>query len=369
MRQLVIDKIQAYGLGQFFEVLEAEIRGRNGSLIIFRGMQAYNAESIKSLEGYDIAWVEEAQSLSQTSLDMLRPTIRKEGSELWFSWNPRHDTDPVDVFFRKRPPSTAIVVEANFDANPWLPDVLRVEQEEDKADPEKWAHVWGGDYERVGAGTYYAKLIAEADADGRIGEFPYDPDLPVKTAWDIGVDDYTAVWFFQENGRQVRAIDYLEASGEGAEYIAGEILAKPYKYGAHYLPHDVMVREWGAGAKTRYETLVRLGLKPIHVGVAQNPSERINAVRRVLPIVRFDREATALGVERLRKYRKREIGNTGMFSGPLHDENSHGADAFGEFAVNCRIVPPKPRAADQQRPIFGKDRRAKARGADDWMTY
>ncbi|HJR83437.1 MAG TPA: PBSX family phage terminase large subunit [Sphingomicrobium sp.] len=333
VRQLIIDKIQAFGLGQFFEVLEAEIRGRNGSLIIFRGMQSYNAESIKSLEGYDIAWVEEAQTLSQTSLDMLRPTIRRESSELWFSWNPRHDTDPVDRFFRVSPPTGAVVVQANWNDNPWLPAVLRQEIEDDRADPEKFEHVWGGGYERVGAGAYFAALIAQAENEGRIGHFPYDPALPVKTAWDIGVDDYTAVWFLQENGKQVRAIDYYEASGEGAETAAQALRDKGYKYGVHFLPHDVMVREWGAGAKTRYQTLLEMGVKPIRVGVAQGPVERINAARRIIPITSFNKLTTALGVSRLRKYRKREIASLGVFTGPLHDENSHGCLVAGSLVT------------------------------------
>jgi phage terminase large subunit len=113
VRQLLIDKIQKLGLGQFFDVREAEIRGLNGSLIIFKGMQNYNAENIKSLEDFDIAWVEEAQTLSDRSLRMLRPTIRKEGSEIWFSWNPRRKTDPVDSMLRGETlPTGAVVVMA-----------------------------------------------------------------------------------------------------------------------------------------------------------------------------------------------------------------------------------------------------------------
>jgi phage terminase large subunit len=162
VRQLIIDKIQKFGLGGFFEVLEGEIRGANGSLIIFKGMQSYNAENIKSLEGFDIAWVEEAQSLSAHSLKMLRPTIRKEGSEIWFSWNPRHDTDAVDEFFRgAHRPADAIVVEVNWDCNPWFPDVLKAEKDRDyAADPEMADHVWGGGYQIITEGAYYAKLLA-----------------------------------------------------------------------------------------------------------------------------------------------------------------------------------------------------------------
>lgn len=149
VKKLLEGKIQALNAGAYFEVQDAKIKARNGGLIIFQGMQNHTAESIKSLEGYDVAWVEEAQTLSQKSLDMLRPTIRKPGSELWFSWNPRFATDPVDVLLRgEQPPPNAIVVEANFNDNPWFPDVLQAEMEYDRGrDPEKYTHVWLGKYQ------------------------------------------------------------------------------------------------------------------------------------------------------------------------------------------------------------------------------
>lgn len=364
VRQLIIDKIAKFGVGASFRVLEAEIRGVNGSLIIFRGMQSYNAENIKSLEDYDIAWVEEAQSLSAKSLRLLRPTIRKENSEIWFSWNPRYETDAVDAFFRsgKRRPD-AIVVPVNWSDNPWFPAVLCIEKDSDYAvDPEMAAHVWGGGYEMTSEAAYYAALIAQAESDGRIGDFGYRADLPVRTAWDIGVDDYTAIWFIQDDGVGATAIDYHEFSGLGAEDIVRtalpELIPDPpesflarrrierveaFRYGQHFLPHDVKVREWGAGGRTRALTLMALGVKPIHVGVQQGPVERINAVRRLLPLIRFNRtKRVMLGVSRLRRYCRRMNDSLGVYAGPLHDQNSHGADAFGEYAVNCELVMPKP---------------------------
>lgn len=150
VKRLLEYKIEALGVGHLFEILQTEIRGKNGSLIIFAGMQNHTADSIKSLEGYDVAWVEEAQSLSQRSLDLLRPTIRKDGSELWFSWNPNLATDPIDAFLRgDNPPPDSIVIEVNYFDNPWFPDVLKNEMEYDKRrDPDKYAHVWLGNYQR-----------------------------------------------------------------------------------------------------------------------------------------------------------------------------------------------------------------------------
>jgi phage terminase large subunit len=150
VKKLLELKIQDFNVGAYFEVQDRKILSRHGGQIIFEGMQNHTADSIKSLEGYDRAWVEEAQTLSQRSLDLLRPTIRKEDSELWFSWNPRYADDPVDKLLRgDKPPPGAIVVEANYTANPWFPEVLRKEMEYDRArDPEKYAHVWLGQYEQ-----------------------------------------------------------------------------------------------------------------------------------------------------------------------------------------------------------------------------
>jgi phage terminase large subunit len=150
VKKLLEGKIEALNAGAYFDVQDAQIKSTHGGLIMFQGMQNHTAESIKSLEGFDIAWVEEAQSLSQRSLDLLRPTIRKPGSELWFSWNPRESTDPVDALLRgEEPPPGAVVVEANYMDNPWLPEELRIEMEYDKRrDPDKYAHIWLGKYQQ-----------------------------------------------------------------------------------------------------------------------------------------------------------------------------------------------------------------------------
>lgn len=385
VRQLLIDKIAKFGLESKFEVLEAEIRCPHGGLIIFKGMQSYNAANIKSLEDFDGAWVEEAQTFSETSLRMLRPTIRKEGSEIWFSWNPRYETDAVDRFFRGRtPPKDAIIVNVNWYDNPWFNDTLKAEKDADYAnDPEMADHVWGGGYERISAGAYYAKHIARLEALGRVGDFPYVPHLgPVYTSWDLGVDDYTAIWFMQIHNvdmlPRVRVVDYYEASGLGAEDIVQSAMPEytqdiqkrveamlelgrktKFEYGRHFLPHDVGMREWGAGAKTRVQTLNGLGvpLSKINRGVAQNPEERINAVRQLLPMCEFNQtERVMLGVNHLRRYSRKVNEQLQMYLGPLHDEHSHGADGFGEFAVNAGVSMPEPTPEPIPQPPPGSYR-------------
>jgi phage terminase large subunit len=371
VRELLVQKIQKLGIGKHFDVLETEIRGPHGSLIVFKGMQSYNAENIKSLEDFDIAWVEEAQTFSEKSLRLLRPTIRKEGSEIWFSWNTRHETDAVDkFFFGGERPKNSIVVEVNWYDNPWLPQVLIDEKDQDYAtDPEMAEHVWGGGYERITAGAYYAKHIAALERIGRVGWFPYDPSLPVFTSWDLGVDDYTSIWFFQvryiDGVPRVRIIDFYEASDMGPQEIIpaampeytkdfqGRIEAmlelgreKPFQYQKHFFPHDIGNREWGAGAKTRIQTVNQLGipLRQIARGVAQDPEERINAVRSLLPLCEFHQsKRVMIGLTHLRRYSRKMNERLGVYMGPQHDEHSHAADAFGEFAVNCGIKPPEPK--------------------------
>ena len=210
VKLLVEDKIRSMGVAHLFEVLEAEIRTPGGGVIIFQGMQNHTADSIKSLEGFDIAWCEEAQSLSQRSLDLLRPTIRKSGSELWFSWNPNAPDDPVDSLLRgDQPPTDAVVLEINWNDNPWLPAELRQEQEDDKRrDPDKWAHVWGGHYSlnseaRVFRNWTIEEFDTPSDAIHRFGAdwgFAVDPTVLVRShvqgrklfvdqeAWQVGCE-------------------------------------------------------------------------------------------------------------------------------------------------------------------------------------
>lgn len=164
VHQLLADWIERLGLGALFDITRDEIRGTNGSKAVFRGMKDQNADSIKSLEGYDIAWFEEAQTCTQRSLDLLRPTIRAPGSELWFTWNPRNKTDPVDLFLRAHRPDNAIVVKANYSENPFFPEELEAERLLDEgADEARYRHIWLGDYEDISETQLIsAKLIEGA---------------------------------------------------------------------------------------------------------------------------------------------------------------------------------------------------------------
>lgn len=190
--RLLTDKIDTYSLRGVFSIQKTQIGTPGGGIIIFQGMQDHTADSIKSLEGFDLAWVEEAQSLSQRSLTLLRPTIREPGSELWFTWNPRRQTDPIDVLLRgENPPTDAIVIGTTYRDNPWFPEVLRLEMEWDKArDPEKYAHVWLGEYERKSEARVFKNWRVE------VFDTPADVTFYYGADWGYSIDPSVLVRCF-----------------------------------------------------------------------------------------------------------------------------------------------------------------------------
>lgn len=357
VHQLIVDKINHYGLGGF-EITDRAISHENGSYIIFKGMQHYNATNIKSLEGFDIAWVEEAQSFSQISFDMLYPTIRKPMSELWFSWNPHKASDPVDKFFRGNPPDPDVIsVEANWRDNPWFDadgGVLRKDMERDfRNDPDKAEHIWNGAYHVITEGAYYARLMLQAQKEGRIASVPHNPSLPVYTSWDLGVGDDTSIWFAQRSGGWIHLIDHHAANGQDAAYYVDVLRRKPYTYANHFLPHDAANREWTNG-KARIDTLKSLGLENCKVVPRMPLDDGINAVRLLLPICRFDAEKCKGGIESLRSYQRDKNLRTDQFKdSPKKDGSDHDADAFRYLACGLEpeaAVPPDiPRYSGRRR--------------------
>lgn len=212
VKKLLEEKIQKMGAGAYFTIQNDQILGNNGSIIIFSGLKNHTAESIKSLEGYDVAWAEESQSLSQRSLDLLRPTIRKENSQLWFSWNPNLPTDPIDVLLRSEiTPPGAVVVEANYRDNPWFPEVLRTEMEYDRSrDPDKYAHVWLGEYQRNSEARVFRNWTVE--------EFESRPGTVFRLGadWGFSIDPSVLLRCHMDGNRLY--VDY-EAYQVGCEIV------------------------------------------------------------------------------------------------------------------------------------------------------
>jgi hypothetical protein len=340
------------------EFLDGEMKVRlgNGSIWQVAGGDNYN-----SLVGASVAGVtfSEWSLMDEGAWSFIRPMLLENGGWALFLWTPRgrnHATRAFEArqgraeWFCQRSPATETYV--------FTPEQLENERAELIAElgsteegQARFASEYLVDFDAAQPGTYYASLLAAAEREGRIGRVPYDPALPVDTAWDLGIDDYTSIWFFQQVGREVRVIDYFEINNAGLpEIVRLGLGERPWLWGVHHLPHDVMVRELGNG-RSRYDTLRSLGLMRIEAGVATDPEERVNATRLMIPMCWFDAERCAAGLARLRRYRKRFIQATRSYAGPNHDDASHAADAFGEFALNRRTAPAPEARRGSARPF------------------
>lgn len=346
VKKLIEQKIAQFEVLDRFVITENEIRcQQSGSVCIFRGMQSHNAASVKSLEGFDIAWVEEAQSLSQKSMTLLIPTIRKENSELLFSWNPERPTDAVDMMLRgENKPTSSIVVRANWSDNPWFPKVLEQERRDClDATPERYGHIWEGEYATVLEGAYYAKHLTEAQLEGRIGFVARDPLAKVYACWDIGgtsgKSDATAIWIVQFIGTEVRVLDYYEAVGQPFDAHVYWLRSNGYEDALCVLPHD------GRKHDTVFSVTPEGYLRQAGFTVDLIPNQgrgaalqRIEAVRNILPFCRFNAESTEGGREALGWYHEKRDEIRGIGLGPDHDWSSHCADAFGAVALYQKMA-------------------------------
>lgn len=356
VKQLLIDKIEKLGLMPVFDVLESEIRGPNGSFIVFKGMQSYNAANIKSLEGFDIAWVEEAQTLSQHSLDLLRPTLRKEGSELWFSWNPRYKTDPVDKFFRKNPPEDAISVMINWKDNPWFPDVLRREMEHDfLVDEDKAEHIWNGAY-GAGQGAILARYVNQAERDGRISdEVVYDPSgAPVIISSDLGFRDTASWWYWQPKLGGYSLLMYEGESGWDADdwipRIQHNLSEIGCRLGKIWLPHDARAKTFQSKHSSVEKFLKAFGASKVDIVPQTKKEHQISAARTVIGQCEFNRTKCESGLDGLTAWQFEWNEENNVFSRePLHDWASHPSDAF---AYGCQVMQMDKASEPESPPVF-----------------
>ena len=362
-KKLIEDKIEQMGVGSLFDCQMAEIKTPGGGSILFQGMQDHTAESIKSLEGIDRCWVEEAQTLSEVSWRMLRPTIRKPGSEIWASWNPRRRTDPVDKFFRqdRHDAGRVICIQANWRDNPWFPRELEEERQDDlRNDPDAVPHVWDGDYVQILKGAYYAKQLKEAEREGRICFVAPDPNMQIRAWWDIGGPgkkaDAMAIWVGQYVGREIRALDYIEGVGQVLGYYLAWFREQGWVEGKKPLmvvPHDAAQTHADNPTGIDFEAQLKQAgyqTRKIHSppGIIM---QRITTTRRLFPRIIFNKNTTQPGREALGWFHEKwdEERNVGL--GPEHDWAIHGADAFGLMCIDYE----EPRLSVQPapRPKYG----------------
>jgi phage terminase large subunit len=340
-----------------FEIGEKFVRTKSGRVAYkFAGLDR-SLDSIKSKSRILLCWVDEAEPVTEEAWIKLIPTLREEDSELWVTWNPESKRSATHKRFREGRDARMKVCEINWRDNPWFPSVLERTRQRDKANrPDHYDHVWEGAFATVFEGAFYVKELIDARDKGRIGRVPYERELPVHTAWDLGIGDSTAIWFFQVAGAEIRIIDFYEHNGVGLPHYAAVLEAKGYNYGTDWVPHDAKVKELGTG-RTRVETLKELKRNPKLVP-HHTLMDGINAVRETLPRCWFDESRTEYGLDALRQYRSEFDEDAAVFHDrPLHDWSSHAADAFRylamawkELKAEAPKLPPKTEVVFEAQP-------------------
>jgi len=271
--------------------------------------------------------------VTKRSWDVLVPTIRKPGSEIWITFNPELDTDETWTRFVVTPPTNSQVIQLNWSDNPWFPPELDQERRDWlERDPIGYRTVWDGECRPAVEGAIYAHEIAAAIADGRIRNVPYDPMLKVHTVWDLGFNDSMSILCVQRSASEIRIIDYIEDSRRTLDSYVIDLKTRPWNWGVDYIPHDGRSRDFKTGKSTE-EILTGLG-RTVTVLGRDDIEEGIRSARMIFPRVWFDQDRTGPLLNCLKRYRRTLNQATGTFGSPLHDENSHAADAFRYLAMS-----------------------------------
>lgn len=361
---LLKDQAEKLGLGSFYEVQQTRIIGANGTEFSFEGLR-HNVTKIKSYEGVDICWVEEARTVSKSSWDTLIPTIRKPGSEIWVSFNPELAEDETYKRFITHPPTNSEVATINWYDNPWFPVELQQEAKDLLArDPIGYETVWEGHCKQVLDGAIYSNEILAAARTNRFTAVPFEPAQPVHVFFDLGRADKTAIWFVQLVGFEFRILAYYENRGFAWEHYLDKLKAvseeRGYVYGEVWLPHDAQ-NELLASKRTIEQQTRDAGYR-VRIVPKLSVAAGIDAARQVFGRCWFDEALCANGLQALRNYRYDVDPDTQQFSkNPLHDWASHGADAFRYFAVGIA----EPRAPEEPvkgpNDIYARRRRERSR--------
>lgn len=336
IKSLIEDKIRACGLEhpKAFTIQERRITHANGGEFIFIGMWR-NPAAQKSLEGADLFIGEEASAFSQRSIDMMIPTVRKPGSELWFIWNPEFDYQPVDKMFRgQKPPPGSIIREVGWKDNPWFKKtpLYRTMLADYENDVSRAEHIWGGAYVQEVDGAYYAAALKQVRDEGRITALSRDPIIKVRAFWDLGYRDATSIWIEQWVGQRRNVLDYIEGQGQPMAYYIEQLRSRGWGDSLQELPHDgAQQRVTAVGSAEEILRAAGFEVRTIPNQGKGAALERVEATRRLFPRIWFnDTPHVAQGMKALGAYhekRDEKRGNIGL--GPEHDWASDPADAFG----------------------------------------
>lgn len=341
VHKLLENQIAALGLQSQYIIEKASIRSLAGSEFFFEGI-ARNTQKIKSYEAVDICWVEEASLVSHDSWMILEPTIRKadegpfgKGSEIWVTFNPNLRSDATYKRFIESPPADAIVVKMSWRDNPWFPiEVLGTAMVKLKSEsPDEYLHVYEGHTKTAMHGAVYGAELRQALLEQRVTMVPWERLGDVQTAWDLGRRDTMACWFIQELPTQIRVLDYYENSMKDLDHYFRVLAQRGYTYSCHWLPHDAKAKVLGRKYTIEEQFREHLGPAQVRVVPRQSLADGIAATRAMLAQCYFDERKTDRGLERLKGYHYEVDSDNNVLSNePVHDGNSHGADAFRTFA-------------------------------------
>lgn len=356
---VIESQINVLGVQSYFNIGREFIRHKGtGNEFLFYGLRTNIAE-VKGLHGVRRTWLEEAQKVSKMSLIYTLPTVFRDfdDCELWATWNPDDEDDPIHEMFVTKPAPETRVAKINWYDNPWFPTGLnKLRLEDQLRNPAQYEWIWEGNFNVNMDGSVYGKWISEADAQGRIRSGLFDPALPVHTAWDIGYSDYTAIWFFQVINGELRCIDYYENNRHGLQHYCeqlcgyqydiqstlpdGRSVFKPsepidgleqrrkYRYANHWVPHDAAHKLFASGGRSIVEQAYDFGFS-MKVMPALKQQAQIQIARKSLESTWFDADLCREGVKMLRKYQfKFDEDKRRYHDDPLHDYTSHAADAY-----------------------------------------
>src|SRR3990167_1912735 len=294
VHKLLADQIRALDLTGYYDIQRDVIKGEGGTEFAFIGLK-HNVAELKSFEGVDVCWVEEAQVVSRGSWETLIPTIRRPGSEIWITFNPDIEEDETYQRFVIQPPEDAVVVKMNWNDNPWFPEVLKKEREELRVrDPDAYLNIWEGHCRHALQGAVYADEIRKATEEGRVCRVPYEPLKPVHTAWDLGRHDATAIWFVQMVGPDYKIIRFYEDRQKDINHYLTEMQKFVYVYGVNYLPHDAKAKH--PSTQRTVEEMIRASGLRVRVLPRTKIHDGINAGRVIFANSWFDEDKCADGL-------------------------------------------------------------------------
>jgi phage terminase large subunit len=349
VHQLLSDQIERLHLKEFYRVLQSTIIGVNKSEFIFVGLRNLTVQQIKSFEDIDIVWIEEAAAVTRRSWQVLIPTIRKPGSEIWVTFNPELATDDTYLRWVLRPPPNTLVIKTSYRDNVWLSAESRAEIEYlRETDPEAFEHIYEGATRSTVQGAIYKAQIMKAETEGRICRVPYDANHPVQTFWDLGWSDLVCIWFAQCVGFEYRLIDYHEDNFQDIDHYLQVLQGKGYTYSQCVLPWDASSRMMQNSIR---EVMARKGFQ-VRILERESVTVGIDAVRRLFGQMFFDADKCADGLSGLRRYQWGPEPKSGKTSRePLHDRASHPADALRTLAMSIKVPPKVNKPKRQYEPV------------------